>query len=239
VIEAAARFQPSRKRQRQKSQYQLYPLPFFNRDACCPWEVSPTGDYTVDCKTGQRYAVDFLDSCDGTNGLGIAATKPRGTHRNRPKSSPGASTSVQLTPPVCSDGQMPRLISRAEFGPAQCSILKGSGNPRLTILGDSTDDPRPSGTGPVRSRSETSGGDSMQPLAFSVRAAGEAAGVGRSSLYEQIRVGELQARKRGRRTVILRKDLEAWLDRLPPVRRAQGAAPADPSVRVCQPQLQA
>jgi hypothetical protein len=54
IIQAVTRFRPRRKRQRQKSQYELYPLPFFNRDACCTWDVRPTGDYTADCKTGQR-----------------------------------------------------------------------------------------------------------------------------------------------------------------------------------------
>jgi hypothetical protein len=54
-------------RPRQKSQYELYPLPFFNTDAGpCTWDVTPTGDYAADCETGRRYAIKFLRSCDGT-----------------------------------------------------------------------------------------------------------------------------------------------------------------------------
>lgn len=56
---------------RQKSQYELYPLPFFNAEigiAGCAWDVKPTGNYGDDCKTGEAYAIEFLKSCDGTNG---------------------------------------------------------------------------------------------------------------------------------------------------------------------------
>lgn len=52
----------------QKSLYELYPLPFFNRDKLCTWDVTPSGDYSDDCKTGRAYAVKFLKSCDGTFG---------------------------------------------------------------------------------------------------------------------------------------------------------------------------
>jgi hypothetical protein len=72
----------------------------------------------------------------------------------------------------------------------------------------------------------------MQPLAFSVRAAAAAASVSRSTLYNEIRAGELQARHRGRRVVILAKDLECWLDRLPPVRAPRQAPTAEAGVRV-------
>ena len=53
---------------RQKSQYELYPLPFFNAEACRTWAVTPTGNYSDDCETGKTYAVEFLKSCDGTVG---------------------------------------------------------------------------------------------------------------------------------------------------------------------------
>jgi hypothetical protein len=52
----------------QKSQYERYPLPFFNRSRHSTWDVTPTGNYTADCKTGRAYAIEFLKSCDGTVG---------------------------------------------------------------------------------------------------------------------------------------------------------------------------
>lgn len=54
--------------QRQKSLYELYPLPFFNAEKLSTWDVAPTGDYTADCKTGRDYAAEFLRSCDGSVG---------------------------------------------------------------------------------------------------------------------------------------------------------------------------
>jgi hypothetical protein len=56
------------KRQKQKSQYELYPLPFFDGKTLCTWAAKPSGDYTADCEVGRKYAVAFLQSCDGTVG---------------------------------------------------------------------------------------------------------------------------------------------------------------------------
>ncbi len=56
------------KRVKRESIYELYPLPFFNRKKRWTWDVTPTGNYTADCETGQAFAIDFLKSCEGTNG---------------------------------------------------------------------------------------------------------------------------------------------------------------------------
>ena len=52
-------------------------------------------------------------------------------------------------------------------------------------------------------------------LAFLINEAVAAAACSRSELYEAMRRGDLAARKRGRRTVILRDDLAAYLRSLP------------------------
>jgi excisionase family DNA binding protein len=52
-------------------------------------------------------------------------------------------------------------------------------------------------------------------LAISIAEAARRAGVGRSSIYEAIRRGELLVRKCGRRSLILLDDLRAWLSSLP------------------------
>jgi excisionase family DNA binding protein len=55
------------------------------------------------------------------------------------------------------------------------------------------------------------------PLAYSVPEACTVASIGRSALYEAIRSGELRAVKYGRRTLVLARDLNAWIDQLPPI----------------------
>ena len=50
----------------QKTQYELYPLPFFAAEKHSTWAVEPTGDYAKECDAGRAYALEFLKSCDGT-----------------------------------------------------------------------------------------------------------------------------------------------------------------------------
>jgi excisionase family DNA binding protein len=52
-------------------------------------------------------------------------------------------------------------------------------------------------------------------LAYSVEGAAAAARLGRTKIFEAIKAGRLRARKDGRRTVILKEDLTAFLRALP------------------------
>ena len=55
----------------------------------------------------------------------------------------------------------------------------------------------------------------MHPLAYTISEACSAAAIGRTALYEAISRGELRAKKRGRRTLVMADDLRQWLDGLP------------------------
>ena len=52
-------------------------------------------------------------------------------------------------------------------------------------------------------------------LAFHIADAVGAGAGSRSEIYEALRRGDLKAKKRGRRTIILREDLAAYLSSLP------------------------
>jgi len=50
------------------SQYDLYPLPFFDVKRRSTWAIKPTGDYSADYKTGFAHAIAFLETNDGSAG---------------------------------------------------------------------------------------------------------------------------------------------------------------------------
>lgn len=52
-------------------------------------------------------------------------------------------------------------------------------------------------------------------LTFSLADAASAIGVGKSTLHELIATGKIPVRKLGRRSLILREDLEAYVQSLP------------------------
>ena len=54
-----------------------------------------------------------------------------------------------------------------------------------------------------------------RPLAYSIADAAEAIGVSKSALFQVMASGDLPVRKLGRRTLVLRDDLMAYLQRLP------------------------
>jgi excisionase family DNA binding protein len=54
----------------------------------------------------------------------------------------------------------------------------------------------------------------MTQLSLSIEEAHAATGLGRTKLYQLINSGELKARRCGKRTIILKDDLEAFLNNL-------------------------
>lgn len=58
--------------------------------------------------------------------------------------------------------------------------------------------------------------------ALTVTEAARAAALSRSALYEAIGKGQLVARKLGRRTVILERELQAFLNNLPKIKPQAG-----------------
>lgn len=61
-------------------------------------------------------------------------------------------------------------------------------------------------------------------MAFTIPEACTTARISRSGLYRAIKDGELRARKRGVRTLILADDLRQWLENLPTSNSSQKAA---------------
>lgn len=61
-------------------------------------------------------------------------------------------------------------------------------------------------------------------LGLSIDESVQASSIGRTKIYEAIGSGKLIAKKVGRRTIILPKDLETYLDSLPAADFASGQA---------------
>jgi len=60
----------------------------------------------------------------------------------------------------------------------------------------------------------------MTKDAYSIAELSKLTGLGRTLVFAEIKSGRLIARKAGRRTIILRSDLESWLASLPAARPA-------------------
>lgn len=56
---------------------------------------------------------------------------------------------------------------------------------------------------------------SLDQLAYSPDSAAKAIDSGRNLIFDEIKAGRLEARKSGRKTLITREALLAWLSRLP------------------------
>ena len=62
--------------------------------------------------------------------------------------------------------------------------------------------------------------NAVPKLVYSIPDVMATADAGRTTIYRAIQAGELVARKRGRRTIILAEDLRRWLNDLKPLRAA-------------------
>lgn len=75
--------------------------------------------------------------------------------------------------------------------------------------------------------------NSAKSLALSLKECTDETGIGVNALYDAVRNGVLRARKAGRRTIILRADLEAYLNALPRLNLANN--PSTPQCRNLNP----
>jgi hypothetical protein len=66
-------------------------------------------------------------------------------------------------------------------------------------------------------------------IAYTIHGAGKASGLGRTSLYEAIGAGKIEARKAGNRTLILADSLRAYIAGLPPADIRTGQRRSEPT----------
>lgn len=62
----------------------------------------------------------------------------------------------------------------------------------------------------------------MDPVAYSVSDVLKVVGISRTKFYELVGTGDIKVRKIGNRTIILARDLNAWLEGLPTYSRKDG-----------------
>jgi excisionase family DNA binding protein len=71
----------------------------------------------------------------------------------------------------------------------------------------------------------------ISPIAYTIRTAVAVTGLSRSRIYELIGQGQLEARKDGRRTLVMTKSLRTYIASLPTV-RPRGANGEKPPIRM-------
>ena len=64
----------------------------------------------------------------------------------------------------------------------------------------------------------------FEPIAYDIPTVIEMTGIGRTTIFGEIRDGKLVARKIGRRTVLMATDVRKWLEATPTVRNANPKA---------------
>ena len=70
------------------------------------------------------------------------------------------------------------------------------------------------------------------PMGLTINEAAQIAGVGRSTIYEELASGRLSARKCGTRTIIPAPALQEWIDRLPTYRSPTTSSPKQPPANI-------
>ena len=70
----------------------------------------------------------------------------------------------------------------------------------------------------------------MDKLSYSIEEASTLSGIGRTKIYEAINLNQLKARKFGKRTLILKSDLEEFLAKLSPYNPVDQYNPQDHGV---------